>query len=75
MLIALADVIIVQIKVGLLCDLHTGMPQNLAQCEYIHAIHQAALGKVVAQGVRRDMLLNTGAADVLLKIGFVIAYL
>ena len=73
MLITLADVIIVQIKVGLLCDLHTGMPQNLAQRENIHAIHQATLGKIVPQAVRGVFLVQPTAAQILLEIGLKVA--
>ena len=73
MLIALADVIIVQIKVGLLRDLHTGMPQNLAQRENIHAIHQTTLGKIVPQAVRGVFLIQSTAAQILLEVAFKVA--
>ena len=46
------------------------MAENLAECEYVHAVHQTALGEVVAQTMRRDGVLQTGASQILFEVGF-----
>ena len=51
------------------------MSQYLAECVDIHTGHQAALGEIVPQRVRRDTFLNPRPADVLCKVGFIGGYL
>ena len=61
LLIAFADIIIVQIQIGLLCYGYTGMTQQFASCVDIHTAHQTPLGEVVSQTVGRELLVQAGA--------------
>ena len=54
MLITLADVFIREIQIRLFCDCDARMPEDAAEGVNVHAVHQAALRKVVSQAMRGD---------------------
>ena len=50
--ITLLDVFVRDVEVSFLRYLHAGMSEQTAQCVNVHAVHQTALGEVVAQRMR-----------------------
>ena len=72
-MILLADVVITQIEVCLFCHLHTGVTEDLAKCEDVHAVHQASLGEVVPKTVWSILLVQSGTLNVLLEVAFKVA--
>ena len=60
-LIALANVIIVQIQISLFGNCYAGMSQQLAQSENVHTIHQASFSEIIPQTMRRKLFIQSGA--------------
>ena len=72
-MILLADVIVAQIEVCLFGYLHTGVAEDLAEREDVHAGHQASLGVVVPKTVWSILLVQSGTLNVLLEVAFKVA--
>ena len=50
--VSLLDILVRDVQIRLLRYLHAGMSEQTAQCVNVHAVHQTALGEVVAQRMR-----------------------
>ena len=69
-LIAVAEIPICQVQVGVLCHCHAAVSQNPAEGVNIHAIHQTSLGKVIPQRMRRVGLVNPSPSQISLEPRF-----
>ena len=67
-LIAAADIIVIQIQVSLFGYLHTGMTKDLTEGIDIHAVHKAALGKVIPETVGCIVFIEASPKNVLFKV-------
>ena len=68
MLISLPQILVGQVEVCLFRHCDAGVTQNAAEGVNIHPIHQAALGEVVPQTVRRDPLVYAAAPQIILEV-------
>lgn len=75
MLITLADVFIREIQIRLFCDCDARMTENAAEGVYVHAVHQAALCKVVPQTMRRDVFIYPASPQIALEVRLEVAHL
>ena len=67
-MVLLTDIFVSQIQIRLLCNLHTGMPEDLAQGENIHAVHKTPFCIVVSEAVRGDVFIKSRSLKVSLEI-------
>ena len=67
-LIAAADIIVIQIQVSLFCYLHTGMTKDLTEGIDVHAVHKAAFCKVISEAVGRIVFIQAAPKNVLFKV-------
>ena len=74
-LIALTNIIVGQIQICLFRYGYAGMPQELAQCINVHAVHQTAFGKVIPQTMGRICFAQAAAGQILLEIRLKVAHL
>lgn len=75
MLITLADVFIREIQIRLFCDRDARMPEDAAEGVNVHAVHQAALRKVVSQAMRGDVFIYPTSPQIVFEIRLEVAHL
>ena len=68
MLVSLSQILVCQIEICLFSHCDAGVAQNATEGVNIHPIHQAALGEVVPQTVRRDPLVYAAAPQIILEV-------
>lgn len=72
-MVLLTNIIVRQIQIRLLCNLYTGMTENLAEGKNIHAVHKAPFGKIVSQTMGCVFLVQSGTQYVFFEIAFKVA--
>ena len=75
MLITLAEVFIRQIQIRLFCDCDARMTEDAAEGVNVHAVHQAALRKVVSQAMRGDVFIQAVPPQIMLEVRLEVAHL
>ena len=75
MLITLADVFIREIQIRLFCDCDARMPEDAAEGVDVHAVHQAALRKIVPQAMRGDVIVYPASPQIALEVRLKVAHL
>ena len=68
-LVPMTKIPICQVKIGILRDRYAAVSQNPAEGVNIHAVHQASLGEIVPQGVRRVGFFYSSPSQIPLEAG------
>lgn len=74
-LITTAYILFCKIKIRLFSHRYAGMPQQAAQRVDVHAVHETALCKIIAQTVRRNGVFQSRSSEIFFEVSLEIPHL